>query len=74
MLVNMHYHTNIILKDGYKDNLKTKKEIKELCEKNLSKFSIPQEYEYRESLPTTLIGKVDYKKLEREAIEKMKED
>ena len=64
----------IILKDGYKDNLKTKKEIKELCEKNLSKFSIPQEYEYRESLPTTLIGKVDYKKLEREAIEKMKED
>ena len=46
------------------------KEIKELCEKNLSKFSIPYDYEYRKSLPKTLIGKVDYKQLEREAIEK----
>ena len=43
-------------------------EIKELCEKNLSKFSIPYDYEYRKSLPKTLIGKVDYKQLEREAI------
>lgn len=59
----------IILKDGYKDNLKIKKDIKEICEKNLAKFEQPAEYEYRESLPTTLIGKVDYKKLEREAIE-----
>ena len=64
----------IILKDGYKDNLKIKKEIKEICEKNLAKYSQPAEYEYRESLPTTLIGKVDYKRLEREAIEGSSEE
>ena len=60
----------IVLKDGYKDTLKIKKEIKELCEEHIPKYSLPYEYEYRESLPTTLIGKIDYKKLEREALEK----
>lgn len=60
----------IVLKEGVNLNSGIKKEIKELCEKNLSKFSIPYEYEYRKSLPKTLIGKVDYKQLEREAIEK----
>jgi long-chain acyl-CoA synthetase len=60
----------IVLKEGVNPSLGLKKEIKELCEKNLSKFSLPYDYEYRKSLPTTLIGKVDYKKLEREAIEK----
>ena len=60
----------IVLKEGIKPSLSIKKEIKELCEKNLSKFSLPADYEYRESLPKTLIGKVDYKQLEREAIEK----
>ena len=60
----------IVLKEGVNLNSNIKKEIKELCEKNLSKFSIPYDYEYRKSLPKTLIGKVDYKQLEREAIEK----
>ncbi len=60
----------IVLREDISPTLSLKKEIKDLCEKNLSKFSIPYDYEYRKSLPTTLIGKVDYKKLEREAIEK----
>lgn len=60
----------IVLKEGISPSGSLKKEIKELCEKNLSKFSIPYDYEYRKSLPKTLIGKVDYKQLEREAIEK----
>ena len=60
----------IVLKEGISPSGSLKKEITELCEKNLSKFSIPYDYEYRKSLPKTLIGKVDYKQLEREAIEK----
>ena len=60
----------IVLKEGISPSGSLKKEIKELCEKNLSKFSIPYDYEYRKSLPKTLIGKVDYKQLEREALEK----
>ena len=60
----------IVLKQDINLNHSIKKEIKELCFENLSKFSQPADFEYRESLPTTLIGKIDYKKLEREAIEK----
>ena len=56
----------IVLKNGYKESLSIKKSIKELCEKNLSKFSLPYEYEFRKSLPKTLIGKVDFKKLAEE--------
>ncbi len=56
----------IVLKDGLKVNAKIRSEIKEYCEKNLSKYMIPKEFVYRESLPKTMIGKVDYKKLEEE--------
>ena len=56
----------IVLKNGYTESSSIKKSIKELCEKNLSKFSLPYEYEFRKSLPKTLIGKVDFKKLAEE--------
>ncbi len=58
----------IVLKDGYKDSLKVKNEIKEYCEKNLSKYMIPKEFVFRESLPKTMIGKVDFKSLEKEEL------
>ena len=56
----------IVLKNNEKENAKIRKEIKDLCEKNLSRFSWPKEYEFRESLPKTLYGKVNYKALESE--------
>ncbi len=56
----------IVLKESYKANHKIKKEIQEYCEKNLAKYMIPKEFVYRESLPKTMIGKVDYRKLEEE--------
>lgn len=56
----------IVLKEGIKENSKIKKEIQELCKKRVSKFSIPREYEYIEKLPTTLVGKVAIKELEKE--------
>lgn len=56
----------IVLKDGEKINTSVKKSIKKYVEDNLSKYSWPYEYEYRDSLPTTLVGKVAYKKLEEE--------
>ena len=59
----------IVLKDGYKENSKIKKGIQEIVDKNLSKHTKPSSYEYRSSLPTTLIGKIDYKKLEKEELE-----
>ena len=56
----------IVLKQGYHDNLKVRSEIKEHCAKNLAKYMIPKDFVFRESLPKTMIGKVDYKKLEEE--------
>ena len=56
----------IVLKNGYSETLGLKKELKELCEKNLARYSLPHDYEFRKSLPKTLIGKVDLKKLQEE--------
>lgn len=62
----------IILKDGTELNDELKKDIKEHCEKNVSKFSLPYEYEFRESFPKTLVGKVAYRELEEEEKNKNK--
>ena len=59
----------IVLKSEYHDNQKIRSEIKEYLEKNLAKYMIPKEYVFRETLPKTMIGKVDYKKLENECIQ-----
>ena len=56
----------VVLKPGYSDNIFTRNSIKEHCKKHLSKFALPYEYEFRKSLPKTLIGKVDFKKLQEE--------
>ena len=62
----------IVLKDGYKDKSKIEKEIKELMKKNVAKYSLPYEYEFRDKLPKTLVGKVAFKVLENEEREKRK--
>ena len=56
----------IVLKNGYSPTLSVKSSIKKHCEKNLAKYSIPYEFEFRKSLPKTLIGKVDINKLKEE--------
>lgn len=59
----------IVLKSNEKATAKIKKEIKELCQQNLARYSWPKEYEFRESLPKTLFGKINYKELEKESID-----
>jgi long-chain acyl-CoA synthetase len=46
------------------------KSIKSHCERYLSAYSLPSEYEFRDSLPKTLVGKVAYTKLEEDTHEK----
>ena len=60
----------IVLKEGKEETPKLRKEIKELCKNNLEAFSVPKEYEFRDTLPKTLYSKVDYKQLEEEEKEK----
>ena len=57
----------IVLKDGVEETAELRKEIQELCKKNISKFAMPAEYVYRKKLPTTLVGKVAFTKLEEES-------
>lgn len=61
----------IVLKNGYKP-LSVRKSIREHCKKNLAAYAIPYEFDYRKSLPKTLIGKVDFKKLQEENSEHRK--
>ena len=60
----------IVLRKGYEPSNKIKKEIKELCQTNLAVYSIPKEFEFRDSLPITLYNKVNYKLLEDEELQK----
>ena len=62
----------VALKGGYVASEKLKKELIELCKKNLAYYAIPKEWEFRRSLPKTIVGKVDFRKLQMENIEKRK--
>ena len=50
----------VVLKDGVEKNDEILSSIKELVEKNLARFSWPYDYEFRDELPKTLVGKVAY--------------
>jgi len=54
----------IVLKEGISYSFKLKNEIKKYCEENLAAYQRPAEYEFKESLPKTAIGKVAYRDLE----------
>lgn len=56
----------IVLKNNIEKNKDTKKEIIEYCKKNLSKYMIPYKIEFRDKLPKTMVGKIDYRTLEKE--------
>ena len=60
----------IVLKDKTPPTAKIKKEIIDICKEDLSVYSLPKYYDFVESLPKTLYGKVDYKKLEKDEEEK----
>lgn len=55
----------IVLKDGFQGFF-VKSEIKEYCKKNLAKYMVPHEFVYRKKLPKTKLGKVDFKKLQKD--------
>ncbi len=58
---------HIVLKDGYQFyQEEVLQEIIELCASKLPEYVQPVDYKFRESLPLTSIGKVDYRALEAE--------
>lgn len=60
----------IVLRDGIKPSEDIRQELHEYCKKNVEKYALPYQIEFREELPKTLVGKVAYTVLEKEAEEK----
>ena len=56
----------IVLKPGYKPGKRLEREIRELLERNVPIYALPAAYEFRDKLPTTKIGKVAFRELEKE--------
>ena len=56
----------IVLKDGYMNTPELEESIKNHCKKYIAKYAIPKEFEYKKELPKTLIGKVNYREVEKE--------
>jgi long-chain acyl-CoA synthetase len=54
----------IVLRDGAPPREKAIEELTEYCKKALAPFNRPREFEVRDELPTTLVGKVAYARLE----------
>ena len=64
----------IMLKPGIKPSDDVKSELMEYAKKNISKYALPYDIEFREDLPKTLVGKVAYRILEEEELSKLEEN
>jgi len=60
----------IVLRDNAEATDEIKESILEHCKRNIAKYAMPTEIEYRKDLPKTLVGKVAYLQLEKEELEK----
>lgn len=56
----------VVLKEGYIPDDAVKNDILEYCKKNIAKYAMPYDVEFRSELPKTLVGKVAYTVLEKE--------
>lgn len=54
----------IVLKEGY-NQISAKISIQKHLKENLAKFELPKDIKFLEELPTTLVGKIAYKELEK---------
>ena len=57
----------VVLREGYTADEKMKNEIMNRLRLKVAKYALPREMIFRGDLPRTLVGKVDYRKLEEQA-------
>jgi len=62
----------IMLKAGVEKSEENKQAILDYCKKNIAKYAMPRDIEFRDQLPKTLVGKVAYRQLEEEELAKEK--
>lgn len=53
----------IVLRENFDDTEELREDIKKYCEKSISKYALPYEYEYVDDIPKTKVGKVAFTKL-----------
>jgi len=56
---------------GVEANEETKNAILEHCRKNVAKYAMPYDIEFRDEMPKTLVGKVAYRVFEEEELKKL---
>ncbi len=61
----------IMLKPGVPADQNTKDTLMAYAKKNIAKYALPYDIEFRSELPKTLVGKVAYRVLEEEEMEKL---
>ena len=61
----------VMLKPGLKPCDEYRDILMAYCRKNIAKYAMPYEIEFREQLPKTLVGKVAYRVLEEEEINRL---
>ena len=64
----------VMLKPGVPESPETKEAILAYCRKNIAKYAMPYDIEFRRELPKTLVGKVAYRVLEEEEAAKRTEE
>ncbi len=64
----------VMLKPGVPESPETKEAILAYCRKNIAKYAMPYDIEFRRELPKTLVGKVAYRVLEEEEAAKRAEE
>ena len=57
----------VVLRPSAQPSDEIRQQILENCKKNISKYAIPYEIEFRTELPKTLVGKIAYRVLEEES-------
>lgn len=62
----------VMLKPGVEPTQANKDILMAYCRKNIAKYAMPYDIEFREQLPKTLVGKVAYRVLEEEDLAKIK--
>ncbi len=62
------------LAQGVDANADTREALLDHCRKNIAKYALPYDIEFRDDLPKTLVGKVAYRQLEEEELAKLKEN
>ena len=64
----------IVLKPGIVASEERRAALMDYCRKNMAKYALPKEIEFRTELPKTLVGKVAYRELEEEEARKREQE